>query len=92
MLNLLIMILMAMSTGTECQLGTPVDYYAWVKIHQYTVVHSFNIPNYRPIWLMQDADGNDPDMYLFVFKEKDALNGGKDEHGACFQDLGMIKG
>lgn len=90
MINLLIMILMAMSTGKVCDLGKPTDYYAWVDAHPYRVVQQFNIPDYKPVWLMQDSDGNDPNYYLFEFKEKDALNGGQNQHGDCFQDLGTL--
>ena len=88
MINLLIMILMAMSNGTTCQLGAPTDYYVWVNAHpDYVVAHEFNLEGYKPVWLMQ-ADG---EYYVFEFAKMDALTGGSNQHGDCFRDVGAVK-
>lgn len=89
MINLLIMVLMAMSNGTACTLGTKADYYPWIEAHpDYKVAHEFNLKGYKPVWLMTSE--TDSDIYLFEFAKQDALNGGKNQHGDCFNDLGAI--
>lgn len=90
MINLLIMILMAMSNGTECKLGKNANSILWMNAHPYYhVVYEFDIRGYNPSWLINDD--SDPDYYLFVFKNLNALEQAGVQHGKCFQNLGSIQ-
>lgn len=84
MINLLIAILLAISTGTACDMGDPADYYAWVDANpDYNVPMTLNTDE-GDYWLME-ADGT---YYLFKFADDDALDGAENQHGACFRMVG----
>lgn len=85
MIELLITLLLALQAGTACDLGTPVDWYAWANTHeQADVVLTVQAVLPRDAWLYHDAAS---DTYLlFVFRERisDVTAAGRyDPHGAC---------
>lgn len=85
MIELLTAILLALADGTACDLGTPVDWYAWAETReQADVVLTIQDVLPRDAWLYHDAAS---DTYLlFVFRERisDVTAAGRyDPHGAC---------
>ncbi len=55
MLEIVIGILLSISTHTACDLGKPADYYKWVDAHpDYTVPMQINVPDDTDYWLMSD--------------------------------------
>ena len=85
MINLLISILIALSTGTACDLGTDAgDWYAYADAHpDMHTVATFETDS-GDIWLYYDEPSDD--YLLFVFREdvSDTLASGRsDPHGKC---------
>lgn len=85
MLQMLIAILLGLSTGTACDMGTPVNWYEWSKGDGQTSRLILRVePDDAPdTWVFQEADG---DYLVFVFREKidDVLAEGRsDPHGEC---------
>jgi glycosidase len=85
MINIVIAILLAISTHTACDIGKPTDYYAWVDAHpDYSVPMQLSTPNDGDYWLMS-ADG---EYYLFAFAESlDKTIPSGASHGACFRKV-----
>lgn len=85
MIAFLISLLLTLQSGGDpCQLGTPVDWYAWGAAHEDAhMVFSINaIGNTPDIWLFEDNGGS----VLFVFNAsvQDALDSGQSVvHGEC---------
>lgn len=89
MIELIIGILLAISTHTVCDMGKPVDYYKWLDAHpDSTIPMTLSVPGDTDYWLMSDGT----DYYLFVFKQPidDTIATGA-SHGACFRDVGTVK-
>lgn len=89
MLDIVIAILIALSTGTVCELGVETDWYAWADEHGRTakIVMTLELPETNDVWLYQEADG---DFLLFVFREKiqATLDSGRsDPHGECARTI-----
>lgn len=85
MLELVIGVLISISTHTACDMGKPVDYYAWVNAHpDYTVPMTLHTDNNEDYWLMSDGT----DYYLFKFKQpiNDTIATGA-SHGECFRKV-----
>ena len=85
MIELIIGILLAISTGTACDIGKPADYYSWIEAHpDYKVPMTLSTPDHGDYWLMS-ADG---EYYLFKFKEpiEDTIASGA-SHGECFRKV-----
>lgn len=82
MIELLIAILIAMSTGTACDLGAETDWYTWAHEHQdASTVATFETDS-GDVWLYEADD----EYLLFVFKDdiSDTLASGRgDVHGKC---------
>lgn len=89
MIELLIGVLLAISTHTACDLGTPTDYYQWIDAHpDYSVPMTLHTDSNEDYWLMSDGQ----EYYLFKFKEPidDTIASGA-SHGECFRDVGTVK-
>lgn len=85
MIELVIGILLAISTHTACDLGKPVDYYAWVDAHpDYSVPMTLSTPADGDYWLMSDGES----YYLFKFAQpiEDTIATGA-SHGECFRKV-----
>ena len=92
MIELIIGILLAISTHTACDLGKPTDYYAWVDAHPdysvawtWTVASGLSTREDGDFWLMTDkGDG----YYLFKFAKPidDTIATGA-SHGECFRQV-----
>lgn len=88
MIELLLGVLLAISTNTACDYGKPADYYGWVNTHPYYSVMDLSTPEHGDIWLMSDGDDFDG-YYLFKFKKPIAETiGSGEDHGECFQYVG----
>lgn len=88
MIKLIVSLLLAINTHSMCEIGKPVDYYAWMAVHQnYRVAWSFESRVFGDYWLMQA----DNDLMLFKFKEpiEDTIVSGA-SHGECFRQLASI--
>lgn len=84
-INVIIAILIAMSTDSACQLGTPVDWYEWADVEGDTaeLVMTLETDKSGDVWVYQEADG---DYLVFVFREDiDSVlaSGRSDPHGKC---------
>lgn len=85
MINTIIAILIAMSTDSTCQLGTPVDWYEWADEEgdSANLVMTLETDTAGDVWVYQEADG---DYLVFVFREDiDTVlaSGRSDPHGKC---------
>lgn len=85
MLEVVIAVLIALSTGTACELGTSVDWYKWVHENDNTAKRIMGVypKDNQDAWLFQEANG---DYLLFVFREKvdeTLASGRSDPHGEC---------
>ena len=85
MIEIVITILLAMSTGTACELGTEVDWYQWIDDNGRTakIIMTLEPNDAQDAWLYQEVDG---DYLLFVYREKieATLDSGRsDVHGEC---------
>lgn len=84
MIELLIAILLALSSGTACDLGQPVDWYDWARHHDDAdvILTVQGVPGVADAWVYQAGD----EILLFVFRERisDVTAAGRyDPHGAC---------
>lgn len=85
MLQVMIAVMIALSTGTACDLGEEVNWYDWAKGEGQSakIIMRAEPTDNQDAWLFQEADG---DYLLFVFREKisDTLDAGRsDPHGEC---------
>ena len=83
MIEMLLGVLLAISTNTACDYGKPADY-AWVDAHPYYHVMDLSTPEHGDIWLMSDEG----EYYLFKFKQPiDETIGSGEDHGECFRKV-----
>lgn len=85
MIGLLIRLYFAIAIHNACNIGKPVDYYAWMATHQdYTVVWYMESPVFGDYWLMQF----DKRYMLFKFKQPidETIDSGA-SHGECFREV-----
>lgn len=81
MIELILRIVLAIATGSGCQIGKPADYYAWVDAHpDYKVQLTLSTQMEGDWWLMVAGDEN----LLFKFAEplEDTIPTGA-SHGEC---------
>ncbi len=86
MLQIVISVLLAISSHTACDLGKPADYYAWVDAHpDYSVPMTLSVPDDTDYWLMKA----DNEYYLFKFSQPiaETIDSGA-SHGECFRKVG----
>lgn len=85
MIQLVIAVLLAISTHTACDMGKPIDYYVWVETHpDYHVPMTLSTPDAGDYWLMETG-GN---YYLFKFAQPiDSTIASGASHGECFRSL-----
>jgi len=88
MIEIVLGVLLSISTHTACDLGKPVDYYAWVNAHpDYSAPMTISVPDDTDYWLMSDG----VEYYLFKFKQPIAQTiGSGEDHGSCFRDVGKV--
>lgn len=82
MIDLLITILIALSTGTVCDLGIETDWYSWAEAHPDASTVMTAETDEGDVWLYEDNG----EYLLFVFREdiSDTLSAGRhDPHGKC---------
>lgn len=88
MIDLLIAILVAMSTDTVCDLGEPVEWYTWGHEHPDARTVATVESDSGDMWLYHDnATG---EYVMFVFKDdiSDTLAAGRgDVHGKCAREV-----
>jgi hypothetical protein len=88
MIEILIGVLLAISTNAACDYGKPADYYAWMDKHESYHVMDLSTPEHGDIWLISDRDHFDG-YYLFKFKKPIAETiGSGEDHGECFRFVG----
>ena len=87
MIELLLGLLLAISTNTACDYGKPADWYAWVAAHEDYHAMDLSSPEHGDIWLMSDEG----EYYLFKFAEPiaDTIASGA-SHGECFRYVGKV--
>lgn len=85
MIEILMGVLLAISTDTACDYGKSANYYAWVDQHPNYHVMDLSTPEHGDYWLVDDYDG---EYYLFVFAQPiaDTISSGA-SHGECFQKV-----
>lgn len=89
MIELLIGLLLAISTHTACDMGKPANYYKWVDAHpDYTVPMTLHTDANEDYWLM--SDGQEYYLFKFIQPIEDTIDTGA-SHGACFRDVGAVK-
>ena len=87
MIELLLGILLAISTNTACDYGKPADWYAWVDAHPAYRVIDLSSREHGDIWLMSDEGA----YYLFKFTEPIAATiASGASHGECFRYVGSV--
>lgn len=88
MIEILLGVLLAISTNTACDYGKPVDWYAYTEAHPYYHHWDLSSKEYGDVWLIDDYDG---EYYLFVFAQPiaDTIATGA-SHGKCFQYVGSV--
>lgn len=88
MIEILLGVILAISTNTACDYGKPADYYAWVDAHPNYHVMDLSSKEHGDIWMMDDEG----EYYLFKFKQPidDTIASGA-SHGECFRYVGDDK-
>lgn len=85
MIELVIRVLLAISTHTACDIGQAADYDAWVYAHpDYSVPMTLSFPDDTDYWLMSDGEH----YYLFKFAQpiEETISSGA-SHGECFRKV-----
>lgn len=85
MIEILIALLIALSTDTACELGTEVNWYDWAAEHGKTADRFMTLEtdDDGDVWVYKEEDG---DYLIFVFMEDidEVLEAGRsDPHGEC---------